>query len=209
MRGPDGAAALRKRETVMNNKLSTKGTWLTRLGNLIAGTQKHFPTGQLTIGGTAYDVATLVSTLQSLESAITSSDAAKAKWNDALKNEQATNANVAPLVRDYQSYLASSFGNAPSTLADFGLTPKKARTPLSVEKQATANAKRASTRTARHTMGKVQKLGVVGNVTSVVITPVTVPTPSVSQATPSATPPASSTTPTATPAASASGSTPH
>src|SRR5580658_2651190 len=101
MRGPDGAAALRKRETVMNNKLSTKGTWLTRLGNLIAGTQKHFPTGQLTIGGTAYDVATLVSTLQSLESAITSSDAAKAKWNDALKNEQATNANVAPLVRDY------------------------------------------------------------------------------------------------------------
>jgi hypothetical protein len=137
-------------------------------------------------------VATLVSTLQSLDGAITSSDAAKAKCAGLPE--------LSGLVVRKHAVHAGGLR--------FG-AQKGARGPLSAVEQATANAKRASTRTARKTMGKVQKLDVVGNVTSVVVTPVTAPTPSVSQATPPTTQGTSSTTPAAPPAASGSGSTPH
>jgi hypothetical protein len=45
-----------------------------------------------------------------------------------------------------------------ASLADFGLNPKKARTPLTIEEKAAAAAKRKATRAARHTMGSKQKV---------------------------------------------------
>jgi hypothetical protein len=47
-------------------------------------------------------------------------------------------------------------------LADYGLTPHKAKTPLSTEAQAEAIAKSTATRKARNTMGKQQKKLVKG-----------------------------------------------
>jgi hypothetical protein len=90
---------------------------------------------------------------------------------------------VAPVIRDYQSYLVSLLGNAPSTLADYGLAPRKVRAPLTSEQKAAAAAKSAATRAARHTMGTVQKKGVKGNVTGVVVTPINALSPSASPAT--------------------------
>ena len=66
--------------------------------------------------------------------------------------------NVIPVVRDYVAWVKVTYRSAPSTLADFGVAPPKVRTPLTVEQQAAAVAKREATRAARHTMGKVQKL---------------------------------------------------
>ena len=159
----------------MNSKVRTKASLQQRVRSLIAGTQKHTPTGPLTFGGATYDATSLVQTLQSLGNAIAASDAAKAKWNDALKVMQDEQAKVAPVIRDYQSYIVSLLGNAPSTLAEYGLAPRKVRTPLTVEQKAAAAAKGAATRAARHTMGTVQKKRVKGNVTGVVVTPIPAP----------------------------------
>jgi hypothetical protein len=182
-----------------NSNLRSKATLQQRVGSLITGTQKHFPTGQLTVGGVTYESATLVQTLQGLGNSIAGADAAKAKWNDALKDMQDQEAKVGPVVRAFQSYLLSSFGNTPSTLADFGLVPRSVRAPLTVEQKAAAAAKSAATRTARHTKGSVQKKAVKGNVTGVVVTPISAPQPSA--ASPTAAPPVQT--------ASPSGSAPH
>jgi hypothetical protein len=183
----------------MSNNLKSKASLQQRIGSLIAGTQKHTPTGQLTFGGATYDATALVQLLQNLDDAITASDAAKAKWNDALKSKQDEQAKVRPVIRAYQSYLDSLLGNAPSTLADYGLAPRKVRTPLTVEEKAAAVAKGAATRAARHTMGTVQKKGIKGDIKSVVITPVTASSSS------AASPAAGATVQTASP----TGSAPH
>jgi hypothetical protein len=54
--------------------------------------------------------------------------------------------------------LKAAYGSALDVLADFGLKPKKARTPATVEAKAAAVAKRTATRAARHTLGSVQML---------------------------------------------------
>src|SRR5579863_9376372 len=132
----------------MNTETKSKTQLQQRVQSLISGTQKHTPTGSLTFGGSSYDVASLVQLLQGLGNAIAASDAAKAKWNDATKAMRDQMATVEPVIRNYQSYLLATFGNAPSTLADYGLAPHKARTPLTGEQLAVAAAKRNATRQA-------------------------------------------------------------
>jgi hypothetical protein len=92
-----------------NNKV-TKATLQQRVGNLIAGTQKQSPTGQLTFGGTTYESTALVQLFQGLGNAIAAADVAKAKWSDALKSMQAEKATVEPVIQAYQSYLVSRLG---------------------------------------------------------------------------------------------------
>jgi hypothetical protein len=183
----------------MSNQVRTKISLQQRVSSLISGTQKHYTTGTLTVGGASYDPATLIQILQGLSNAIAASDAAKAKWNDALKSMQDENAKVGPVVQAFQSYLVTSLGNAPSTLADFGLVPRKVRAPATSAEMAAAAAKRKATRAARNTMGSEQRKKVKGNVTSVLVTPV-VASPSVVQS-PATTAPA--------PTPSPSGPTPH
>jgi hypothetical protein len=183
----------------MSNQVKTKTTLQQRVSSLISGTQKHYTTGTLMVGGVSYDPATLIQTLQGLSNALVASDAAKAKWNDALTSLRDESAKVEPVIRAYQSYLVSSFGNAPSTLADFGLAPRKARAPLTAQEQAAAAAKSKATRTARNTMGSQQRKKVKGNVANVVVTPVVAGAPVVQ----------STATAAASQTASPSGSIPH
>jgi hypothetical protein len=183
----------------MNSNLRTKDKLQQRVGILVAGTQKHFPTGPLTVGGVTYESATLIQILQGLGTAIAGADVAKTQWNDALKNMQDQVAKAVPVLRAYQSYLIASFGNAPSTLAEFGLVPRSGPASLTVEQKAAAAAKGAATRAARHTQGSVQKKAVKGNVTGVVVTPIAATQPS------AANPASGAPAPTASP----TGSAPH
>jgi hypothetical protein len=139
----------------------------------------------LTVDGVTYTATALVQLLQSLADALAAVDAAKASWQNALTQLRTLQARVLPVIRGYSNLLLAANGNAPATLADYGLTPRKAKTPLSTEAQAQANAKIEATRKARNTMGKQQKKQVKG----------TVPT---SPAAPQA--PTATTSPTPTPA---------
>jgi len=157
----------------MTNK-NTKASLEQRIRGLIAGTQKHAPNGSLTLGSATYTTPALVQLLTSLGDALDAVDAAKASWEEALKNEVDLQAKVEPVIRDYEAWVAVTFGGSPSTLADYGVTPRKVPTPLTAEQKASAAAKRKATRQARNTMGSQQKKKVKGTVPTTA--PVTPPT---------------------------------
>jgi hypothetical protein len=148
----------------MSTPKVTKVTLAQRVRDLIAGTQKHSPNGQLTLGGETFTAQALVQVLQSLGDSLSTVDAAKASWKGALKNLADVKAKVGPTIKAYRSWVVATYGNTPATLADFGLAPPKAHTPLSADKQAAAVAKRKATRAARHTLGPKQKKDIKGTV---------------------------------------------
>jgi hypothetical protein len=153
----------------------TKAAALARVQALIAGTPQHFPNGSFTLGNVAFTTASLVQELQSLAGAMQKLDATQASAKDARKALQETAAKVDPLVRDYKRFLLAAFSTATQTLADFGMQPPAARKPLPTEKRAAATAKMRATRKARGTTSRKQKLAVKGDVTGVVVTPITQP----------------------------------
>ena len=77
----------------------------------------------------------------------------------------------------FVTFVKAAFGTSPDALADFGLQPKKAKAPATVTAKAAAAVKRAATRKARNTMGSQQRKLVKGDVTGVIVTPITAPAP--------------------------------
>jgi hypothetical protein len=150
-----------------------KATALARVQALSAGIQKHFPNGSFTLGNATYTTASLVQTFKGLADALSAVDAAQASARDAVQALRVAEAKVAPLERDLRAYLRVTYSTAAAQLADFGLPPTPARKPLASEKRLTATAKMRATRAARGTTSKKQKLAVKGDVTGVLVTPVT------------------------------------
>ena len=176
----------------------SKASALVRVQALMAGTEKHFPNGSFTLGNATYTTASLVQAFKALADALTVLAAAHASTRDAGTAVREAGTKVIPLVRDYRNFLRATFSTANAQLADFGLAPPKARSPLSSEKRVAAAAKMRATRAARGTTSKKQKLAVKGDVTGVIVTPVTSTGPSPSPTAASAEP-----APAATPAAPA------
>ncbi|HEX8795832.1 MAG TPA: hypothetical protein VF765_33010 [Polyangiaceae bacterium] len=139
---------------------------------LISGLQKHFPNGSFTLGNVPYTTAALVTLFTSLANAIAAADAAKASAKEAVAAMRAARVNVGPVMKDLQDFLLATFRTASGTLADFGLEPKAPRT-LTAEEKAASAAKAKSTRDARGIVGKRKRASVKGDVTGVVMTPVT------------------------------------
>ena len=145
---------------------------------LIAGIGKHLASVQsITLGSATVTMPDLTQRLQTLANLRTAVNAARAATQTALATEQAQAPALIGQMAEFRAYVKTSFSKSPDVLADFGLAPNKPRTPLTVAEKAAATAKRAATRAARHTMGKVQKLDVTGDVVGVNVTPVTAPKP--------------------------------
>ncbi len=149
----------------------------------MAGTQKHFPSGQVTFGGATYTGASLIQAFQGLADAFPPVDAARTSLHDSVAALREADAKVAPLMRGFTSYLRATYSDA-TQLADFGLAPRKVPAPLTAEKRIVATAKLKATRAARGTTSRKQKLAIKGNVSGVVVTPVTVSTSSPAPAAP-------------------------
>ncbi len=159
-----------------NTTSNTKAAALAHVQAIIAGTTKHFPNGSFTLGNTTYTSASLIQALQGVVSAMQARNVAETGAKDALTAAQAAQAQVDPILRAYERLVLVTFAGATQTLADFGLAPPKARTPLTAQQLTARTAKAKATRTARGTTSKKQKLAVKGDVTGVVVTPVTLPT---------------------------------
>ena len=187
-----------------NTKNPTQAALLAGVQALIAGTQKHFPSGQFTLGNTAYTTASLVELLTELAGAYAAMSAARLNARDALTALRTEEAKVDPVIRDYVTFLRATFRNATAQLGDFGLQAPKAPTPLSAEKRLAATAKAKATRIARGTVGKKHKSTIHGDVTGVLVTPITTsgpaPSPTASTPAPAAGPTAPAPTPTTAPA---------
>ena len=142
---------------------------------LIAGTLKHFPNGQFTLGNVVYTTASLLQLFTSLAAAMTALNTAQKAARDALVALDGLEPHVRPVMQAYVRFLRAAFNNAASVLADFGLQPPKAKTPMTSEQKAAATAKARATRAARGTKSKKAALKVSGNVTGVTVTPVPAP----------------------------------
>jgi hypothetical protein len=146
---------------------------------LIAGTTKHFSNASsLSFGNGSYTPAQVETSLQTLVDLRAAVDGAKAVAKAKIVAEAAQAPSLRSQMAAYVTYVKATFGNSPDVLADFGLKPRKARTPLTIEQLAAAAAKREATRAARHTMGTKQKKAVKGTITTIVSPqPTPAPTP--------------------------------
>ena len=168
---------------------------------LIAGVTKHFSsTSTLAFGNGSFTPAQVEASLQTLVDLRSAVDAAKTVAKAKIVAEAAQAPSLRSQMAALVTFVKATFGNSPDVLADFGLTPRKARTPLTISQMAAAAAKRAATRAARHTMGTKQKKAVKGTITTIVSSQ---PTPAPAPVTPSpvasATAPSGSTSAAATP----------
>lgn len=158
--------------------------------SLIAGTQKRLANGgPLQFAGGTFTPAQIVDELTKLVTLRTDVDSARAATRTKVDAERAQAPALRAFMLDFVQALKVLFGTQADVMADFGLPPKKVRTPLTVEQKAAAAAKRKATRTARGTKSAKAKKGIKGDVTGVVVTPVVV-----EQAAPTPAPPATPTT---------------
>ena len=141
---------------------------------LVAGIKKHFSNASsLTFGNGTFTPAQIEASMQTLIDLRTAVEEARAVTQAKVAAENAQAAPLRSQMAALVAFVKVTFGNTPDVLADFGLKPNKARTPLTISQKAAASAKRAATRAARHTMGSKQKKETKGTITLIVPTPTT------------------------------------
>ncbi len=125
----------------------------------------------IVLSGQTYTPAQLKAVYQADSAAIDASDAAHKTWQQKVLDERATNAATAKVNRALRSFVLGYFGeDAVAILGDFGFSAPKPKTAASVATKALAVAKATATKKARGVQGSVQKKGVTGGVTTVVLT---------------------------------------
>jgi hypothetical protein len=140
---------------------------------LIAGLQANYQPDdvfELPMGDKTRDE--LVAELQSFVGAAETSKASYSGWRQDVQNERAVVATTEPVRAAVKVVLVGKYGKSSSKLLAYGIPPAKVPV-ISPATRTAAAAKAAATRKARGTTGKVKKLEITGNVTGVVITPVT------------------------------------
>jgi hypothetical protein len=148
----------------MSNSKNTKASTLALVQALIAGTQKHSPNGQFTLGNASYTAASLITLFESLANAMIAESAAEGAAKEAVLAVRNTGADVRPLMGTYKKYLQATYGNAVQTLADYGLTPAKVAKPLTVKALSAKVQLNEATRKARGTVGPKKRLEIKGSI---------------------------------------------
>ena len=135
------------------NNRTGKSSMATRVTQIIAGARKHFPTGSqpITLGGASTTIDGAVSELQSFIDNRAAVVAAQATAKAKVSAERAALPALMAFISAFTAYVRLCFGSEADVLADFGLAPHKARTPMTAEQKAVAAAKRKATREARGT----------------------------------------------------------
>ena len=161
----------------MVTKKQGKGTVVALAEKLIAGTSKHLANlPQIKLAGGSFTPSQIIAQLQTLGTLRSDVDAAKASTKAKLAVEKTDMPALRIFMDAFVAFVKAAFGNAPDVLADFGVHPTT-RAPLTVEAKTAAVAKRKATRAARHTTGPKKKMSVKGDVTGIVVTPITVGQP--------------------------------
>jgi hypothetical protein len=156
--------------------------------SLVDGFTKHASTiPSLLIAGVQVPTTTIISTLQARIAARAATAPAKATYQALVQADQNERASSQALVSGAKQAIGLMYAGQITTLADFGLKPRKAPAPRTPEQKAASAAKAKATRAARHTMGPVQKAQITGATPQGDATPVTPPAPAPAVA-PAATP---------------------
>jgi len=139
---------------------------------LLAGIQKRLPSTTFTLQGQPETAAQVVAVIQARIDKRQAVLAARAAYHTAVLAADQEVAETEAIVEDVRATILAMYSTSPDVLGDFGLAPKKPRTPLTVEQKLVAQAKRAATRKARGTLGPKQKAKIVGTVTGSIVVPV-------------------------------------
>ncbi len=140
---------------------------------LIAGLQQNYQPGDvfdLVTGQTT--CAELVTLFQGFVTSAEQTKASNQVWRNDVQAEREAEQQVRPVRAAVKSVLVGKYGKSSTKLLAYGFQPAKVPVKSTTAKS-TAVAKAEATRTARGTKGSKQKQAIVGNVTGVVITPVT------------------------------------
>ncbi|HEY8038287.1 MAG TPA: hypothetical protein VIF15_00765 [Polyangiaceae bacterium] len=141
-----------------NNKPNT----INRNRQAIAGIQKHFATAPtIVLDGKPTKPADAIAILQTAIDATDGTTAADTALHTAVAAEKAAVAGANAVRKALKTLVFNAFGPAADAVTDFGFTKPKKATPT-VAVKAGAVAKRAATRTARHTMGPKQEAKITG-----------------------------------------------
>ena len=139
---------------------------------LIDGLVKHASDiPSLVLGTKTVTNAELVSGIQQLIALTKASASARVALSTAVASSKAARLAQRPILQDLKLTLQARFSTDKTTLADFGLTPRK-QGRASPKTQVAAAAKATATRAARGTKGSKELSAVHGDVTGVVVTPV-------------------------------------
>jgi hypothetical protein len=140
---------------------------------LIAGLEANYQPDdvfELPMGNVTRDA--IVAVLGSFVGAAEATKASNTAWRQDVQTERVAEQTATPVAAAVKAVLVSKYGRRSSKLLAYAIAPAKVPvvTPAA---RAAAAAKAAATRKARGTRGSVQKQGITGNVTGVVITPMT------------------------------------
>jgi hypothetical protein len=125
---------------------------------LIDGLKKHSQTlPSLMIAGSSHPTAAIIAVLQTRIDARNASVLSRATWQTDVKADHDERVKTQAFVSGLRQSLQVAFAGSIDGLADFGLKPRKSRTPRTPEEKAAATAKAKATRALRHTMGSKQK----------------------------------------------------
>jgi hypothetical protein len=140
---------------------------------LITGLPTTCPSAVFPVAGTTYTVPQAVALVASIVAKMNAVTQNKFAWLESIKNLQKAEATDGETVKAIRTMLSLQFQNNLTALDSLAITPKKPRTPMSAEALLAASAKAKSTRVARGTKSRKQKLAIKGDVTGVNIVPVT------------------------------------
>jgi hypothetical protein len=102
----------------------------------------------VTLGNQPYTPTVMVSALSGYVTAVAATAAAKVAYHDAVAKQHALAPSVNALVRELKEYAYATYGDTPSPLAAFGLSPRKAAV-ISAADKAAGVVKAAATKLAR------------------------------------------------------------
>ena len=115
----------------------------------------------LVVLGKTVSNAQAIATLQARVNVISAAQAARVAWTDALSQLDLQLASTDAFVDSLVTVIRGMYAGSPSSLADFGQTPRKVTVRTAAQKEVAAQ-KAAATRKARHTMGSKQKAAIKG-----------------------------------------------
>jgi hypothetical protein len=171
---PNAVAATPAITNVANaSNNGTKVALQTSYVALIAGLQALYQPSdilQLSTGDQTRDE--LIAEFQQFVQAAEDTKASYKAWRGDVQSERAVLAEVSPKRAAIRTTMEGRYGKGSTQLMQLGFTPRKPSTKT-VQAKAAGVVKGKATRAARGTRGSKQKLAITGNVTGVVITPIT------------------------------------
>lgn len=146
---------------------------LTELRSLLAGLKTNATDHPSTLAGQTYTDGQLIARVQVSLDAEAKVQTLKNDLHDALIECDEVRARETEFLKGVRALVQGRHLGSHTTLQDFGMVPKKPPTKRTGEQRVVMTAKNRATREKRGTLGPKQKAAIRGDVTGVVIEPVT------------------------------------